>query len=99
MLEHLDWKSLEQRRKDARLTMMYKITNEKVAIPKEGRLIPPKRLSRNMHDKSFQIPPAASDYRKYSFFPCTIRNWNALPPGVVTAPPVEVFKASLTKLN
>ena len=38
MLEHLEWKSLEQRRKDARLTMMYKITNEKVAIPKEGRL-------------------------------------------------------------
>jgi hypothetical protein len=48
MLEHLDWKSLEQRRKDARLTMMYEITNEKVAIPKEGRLIPPKRLSSAM---------------------------------------------------
>ena len=72
MLEHLEWKSLEQRRKDARLTMMYKITNEKVAIP------------RNMQDKSFQIPSAASDYRKYSFFPRTIRDWNALPPGVVT---------------
>jgi hypothetical protein len=56
MLQHFERKSLEQRRKDARLTMMYKITNEKVAIPKEGRLIPPKRLSRNMHDKSFQIP-------------------------------------------
>ena len=55
MLEHLEWKSLEQRRKDARLTMMYKITNEKVAITKEGHLIPPKRLSKNMHDKSFQI--------------------------------------------
>ena len=55
MLEHLEWKSLEQRRKDARLTMMYKITNEKVAIPKEGRLIPPKRLLRNMHDKSFMF--------------------------------------------
>jgi hypothetical protein len=47
MLEHLEWKSLEQRRKDARLTMMYKITNEKVAIPKEGRLLPPKRLKKH----------------------------------------------------
>jgi hypothetical protein len=36
MLEHLEWKSLEQRRKVARLTMMYKITKEKVAIPMEG---------------------------------------------------------------
>jgi hypothetical protein len=43
MLEHLEWKSLEQRRTDARLTMMYKITNEKVAIPKEGP-IPPKNV-------------------------------------------------------
>jgi hypothetical protein len=34
MLEHLEWKSLEQRRKFARLTMMYKITKEKVVIPK-----------------------------------------------------------------
>ena len=74
--------------------------HEKVAIPKEGRLIPPKRLSRNKHDKNFQIPSAASDYRKYSFFPRTIRDWNALPPhGVVTAPSVEAFKASLIKLN
>jgi hypothetical protein len=57
---------------------------------------PPKRLSRNMNDKSFQIPSAASDYRKYSFFPRTIRDWNARPPGVITAPSVEAFKQSLT---
>jgi hypothetical protein len=53
-----------------------------------------------MNDKSFQIPSAASDYRKYSFFPRTIRDWNARPPGVITAPSVEASnKASLTKLN
>ena len=51
MLEHLEWKSLEQRRKDTRLTMMYKITNEKVAIPKEGRLIPPERLEKHARQK------------------------------------------------
>jgi hypothetical protein len=99
MLEHLEWKSLEQRRKVARLTMMHKITNEKVAIPREGRLIPPKRLSIHMHVKSFQIPSAASNYRKYSFFSRTIRDWTALPPGVVTTPSVDASKASLTKLN
>jgi hypothetical protein len=99
MLEHLEWKSLEQRRKVARLTMMYKITNEKVTIPKEERIIPPKRLSINMHDKSFQIPLAASDYMKYSSCSRTIRDWYALPPGIVTTPSVEAFKASLTKLN
>jgi hypothetical protein len=45
--------------------MMYKITNEKVAILKDRM----------------------------------IRDWNALPPGVVTVPSVKAFKASLTKLN
>jgi hypothetical protein len=79
--------------------MMYKMTSEKVAIPMEGRLIPPKRLSINMHDKSFQIPLAAIDYRKYLFFTRTIRDWYAHPPGIVTTPSVEAFKASLTKLN
>ncbi|XP_071145213.1 uncharacterized protein [Mytilus edulis] len=99
MLQHLKWTSLEQRRKEARLTMLFKIENNKVAISKEGRLIPLKRLSRNMHDKSFQVPAASCDYRKHSFFRRTIRDWNALPPGVVSAPSVEAFKASMTKLN
>ncbi|XP_071170901.1 uncharacterized protein [Mytilus edulis] len=99
MLNHLEWRSLEQRRKDARLTMLFKIVNEKVAVTKEDRLIPPKRLSRNMHNRSFQIPAASNDYRKFSFFPRTIKDWNSLPPGVVSAPSVEAFKASVTKLN
>ena len=33
-----------------------------------------------MHDKSFQIPSAASNYRKYLFFPRTIKDWNPPPP-------------------
>ncbi|VDI17481.1 Hypothetical predicted protein [Mytilus galloprovincialis] len=73
--------------------------NEKVAVTKEDRLIPPTRLSRNMHDRSFQIPAASNDYRNFSFFPRTIKDWNSLPPGVVSAPSVEAFKASVTKLN
>ena len=69
------------------------------AVPKEDRLIPPKLLSRNMHDRSFQIPAASNYYRKFSFFPRTIKDWNSLPPGEVSAPSVEAFKASVTKLN
>lgn len=65
-----------------------KIVSEKVAVTKEGRLMP-HNDSRNMHDRSFQIPAASSDYRKYSFFPRTIKDWNTLPPMVVLAPSVE----------
>ena len=80
MLTTLEWKTLEQRRNEARLHMFYKINNKEVAISSENRLIPPSRLSRNMHNLSFQISSTNSDYRKFSFFPSTIRDWNALPP-------------------
>ena len=99
MLQHLEWRSLEWRRKDARLALFYKIENDKVAIEKEGRLVRPRRITRNMHDKSYQLPSARSDYRKYSYFPRTIRDRNALPPGIVSAPSLEAFKASVTKLQ
>ena len=95
IIKQLKWKPLTKRRKEARLSMFYKIVNEKVAISKEGRLLPPKRLTRNMHERSFQIPSSTNDYRKYSFFPRTIRDWNALPPGVATIKSLEAFKASV----
>jgi hypothetical protein len=34
MLQHLKWRSLEDRRRDARLVMMYKISHDKVAVSK-----------------------------------------------------------------
>jgi ribonuclease PH len=32
MLQHLEWRSLEDRRRDARLVMMYKISHDKVSV-------------------------------------------------------------------
>ena len=34
MLQHLEWRSLQDRRKDSRLNMFYKIVNDKVKIQK-----------------------------------------------------------------
>ena len=53
MIEHLNWQSLADRRSDARLVMLYKISHELVAAPKTDKLIPPFRLSRNMHSFSY----------------------------------------------
>ena len=71
MLDTLKWKSLQHRRRDARLHMLYKTHHEDVAISKEERLIPPETCIRYI---SFQVPSSSSDYRKYSFFPRTIRH-------------------------
>jgi hypothetical protein len=51
MIEDLNWKSLEDRMKIARLTMMYGL----VLVNTEDRLIPLDRISRNNNTKAYQI--------------------------------------------
>ena len=46
MLQDLEWRSLEQRRIDSRLTLRYKIINDLVAIPVADYLIPNTRQPR-----------------------------------------------------
>ena len=99
LTESLRWQSLVQRRQDARLTLIYKIANGLVHMEKDSRLIPPRRMSRHTHEHSFQIPPTGQDYRKYSFFPRTIVDWNCLPCDITAAPSLEAFKASLSALR
>ena len=60
MLSDLGWRSLENRRNDARLAMFYKITYGLVAVSVPTYFQRPIRLSRHMHPLSF---------RRYSFFP------------------------------
>jgi hypothetical protein len=78
-LQHLEWHNLEDRRRDARLVMIYKISHVKVAVSKSARLSPPLRHSRNMHSQSYQVPLCRTQQRKASFFPRTIVDWNRLP--------------------
>lgn len=95
MLEELKWPTLEERRQRARLVLMYKIVNGLVKIDATDRLVQPSRLSRNMGQHSFQIPSCNTIIRKESFYPRTIRDWNALPTDTATAKSLESFKAHL----
>ena len=97
MLNTLQWKSLEQRRKEARLCMFYKIDRGLVAIRKEGRLIPPRRRGRNQHQCSYQLPQSRIDAHKSSYFPRTIRDWNELPDDAVQAKSLGAFKALVSR--
>ena len=98
MLNTLQWKSLEQRRKEARLCMFYKIDRGLVAIRKEGRLIPPRRRGRNQHQCSYQLPQSRIDAHKSSYFPRTIRDWNELPDDAVQAKSLGAFKALVSRV-
>ena len=69
MLRDLGWRSLENRRNDARLAMFYKITYGLVAVSVPTYFERPNRLSRHMHPHSFRQVQATTDYYRYSFFP------------------------------
>ena len=78
ILEHLKWESLKKRRRDSRLILLYKGLKDKASIPTDD-LIPLVRHCRNDHSMAYEVPIANTDIYKCSFFPQTIKDWNALP--------------------
>ena len=93
LLRQQGWQTLEERRKNQRLTMMYRVTNELIAVP-TSRLITPQRATRG-HSKKFMVIPSTIDNVKFSFFHRTIPQWNALPEIAVSASSLKQFKAHL----
>ena len=73
ILEQLKWESLKQRQKGSRLILFYK------------GLKTPLRHTRNPLPEPFQVPYARTDAYRHSFFPETIRDWNALPASAVSS--------------
>ena len=95
LLEDLKWKSLETRRKESRLTKMYKIVNQQVAIDPDKHLMKPQKQSRSANTNSYVVPYASTTSSQQSFFPRTIRDWNQLPLSIKKAGSVSAFKAQL----
>ena len=84
ILEHLKWEYLKKRRRDNRLILLYKGLKGKASIPTDD-LIPLVRRCRNDHSMTYQFPIANTDIYKCSFFPQTIRDWNALPDSLISS--------------
>ena len=84
ILGQLKWDSLKKRRKDNRLILLYKGLKGKASVPTDD-LIPKSRRCRNQHSMAFQTPIANTDVYKGSFFPQTIRDWNALPDSLISS--------------
>ena len=84
ILGQLKWESLKKRRKDNRLILLYKGLKGKASVPTDD-FIPKARRCRNQHSIEFQTPIANTDIYKGSFFPRTIRDWNALPDSLISS--------------
>ena len=100
MLETLNWDTLERRRDQARLTMMFRIVHQLVDMPAETYLTPSSHTGRTRgHDTRFQqIQTRFAGYQN-SFFPCTIVLWNQLPQSAVSQTTLDAFQSHLATLS
>ena len=101
MLSSLKWSSLELRRSDARLCMLYKESNglatyecDKLQRAHKSRM--DTRLSSLSH--RFEQPRCTCDYFKNSFYPRTIELWNNPPPEIIASTSPCSFRQSLCYL-
>ena len=99
IIQELGWRTLAQRRADARLCLFYKVIHCLVAVPLPDHVQYSNRISRYCHSMTFRQVYTSKDYYKYSFFPLAIVQWNSLPESVATLHSLDAFKAAVCKLQ
>ena len=72
MIKSLGWTTLANRRRDLRLTLMYKMVFSLVEVPTEQLLIPADTRTRANHEHKYKHISARTNSYKHSFFPRTI---------------------------
>ena len=97
ILQNLGWQTLKNRRKMARLTLLYKFINQEAAVNIPPYLTKPTTRTRKYHYQRFSRLSISTDTYKYSFIPRTISDWNNLPPEVIISPSVDSFREGLQK--
>ena len=95
MFRSLDWRSLEQRRVDSRLTILYKLRNHLVAIDENKYL----QRGTGRRDHQYRQFRADKDYTRFSFFPRTVIQWNQLPRQICRAESLDTFKTQVAKIE
>ena len=97
MLDQLQWPTLEERRRKARLVIMYKYHNGLLHIDtnKPPTRNPDARNTRRTHAAAYHTYSHSTDYRKFAFFPRTLCDWNLLPSTSALAATVGEFKSRI----
>ena len=98
MLQDLNWRTLDQRRIDSRLVLLYKVTYDLVAIPASDYLIRNTRPSSRNHPIAYRQITTLKDFYKFTFFPWTIIHWNALPHHIPTLPTLAQFSTAVCQV-
>ena len=95
MLRSLDWRSLEQRRVDSRLSMLFKIRHHLVAIDDESCL----KRGIGRRERQYRQLRVEKDYTRFSFFPRAVIQWNQLQSHICLAESLDTFKTQVAKIE
>ena len=96
MLQKLGWPTLEQRRNNSKIIMLYKIIHNVVHIDYSDVLIEKTNCTRG-HSQRFHVPLTRINAYHYSFFPSAIRKWNILPDWIISSPNIDLFISNYYK--
>jgi hypothetical protein len=94
MLNELDWPSLESRRLQSRLAMLYRIRFNLVDIDWREHLTESSSITRG-HGSRFMVPFGRTQVYASSFFPRTSRDWNNLEVDPALSSSLDAFKSVL----
>ena len=96
MLNNLKWVPLSERRKQFRLSMLYKVHNRLLPIT-FGNALQTQTSTYNgeQNEIKFIVPRSNTIAHRNSFLPRTILEWNSLPYGVAQQPSLNSFKMAL----
>ena len=95
LLKDLQWPELAERRREARLALMYKIIHGKVAIPVDDILKQPDKRTRKKHQFTYRHLDPNIEHFRNSFFTRTIPEWNNLSESAVCADSTDAFLTQL----
>ena len=99
MLNKLGWPTLQERRAQAKVYMMYSIKNSFVDIPSSILPAPLNTCTRRGHSQMLYIPHARTLTYQRSFIPDAARLWNSLPDGTINCTSPLNFKEEVQHLQ
>ena len=94
MLNRLQWTPLQERRRQSRLVLLFKIRYGFVDVPWEQYLTHRTSSTRGHASRFINLQTRTDSYRQ-SFFPRTIRDWNCLSKDPAAFLNPDTFRASL----
>ena len=98
ILKNLSWNPLIERRAQYKVTNIFKAKKNLLEIPL-SHLPLNRNNTRASYNGNYAIPRSLTTVHLHSFYPSTVRLWNAIPGPIQNSTSVEAFKVGIQSLT